>query len=419
MGSLKQIFFSAALRTILSTVLLILFAVPAHSQFFQFETKRKRLLIPVKQVKNLLIIPIYINQKGPFNFILDSGVGIAVITDSKLIDSVHIENVRSVAITGFGAGKDLSAYIAPQVEFSLIPTVKANIPTAILKSDALDLSGFTGMPIHGLIGYEFFSSFLVRINYSSGSVIVYPKDTHYIMKKGYRIPITVEENKPYLTTELSLKPGTKTKVKLIIDTGAGHPLSMETNKGIPFEVPQKKIHANLGVGLSGKIDGYIARVSALRIGKFVLKDVLTSFPDYDHVGAKIRSFNRNGNIGNGVLKKFDIVFDYNRESLYIRPNGNYKEPFEHDMSGLEFISAGENYKQIIITRVEPGSAGAEAGLQEGDEILSINLKSVADMSIDEIDSLFKSQNERSFLILIRRKGINNQIRVILELKKRI
>src|SRR5690606_37335420 len=120
------------------------------------------------------------------------------------------------------------------------------------------------------------------------------------------------------------------------------------------------------------ISGFVARVPSLKLGRYTLKNVIASFPDYSDAAAKVIVVNRNGNIGNGILKRFDVVFDYSRSRLFLRPNSVFKKPFEHDMSGMEFISFGKDYEQIMITRIEKGSAAAEAGLMEGDEILAIN-----------------------------------------------
>ena len=419
MGSCKVLFYFQKVARLAFIILFLFSTNSVQGQFFEFNAKRKKVTIPFKFVKNLLIIPIHINGKGPFNFILDSGVGIAVITDARLIDTLSLKNIRSVAITGFGERKDIAAFIAPSIEYTLAPAIKGTITTAILRSDNFDLSGFTGIPIHGLIGFEFFASFIVRLNYSMSTVVIYPKEAHYILRKGYKIPITIEDHKPYMTTEIVMDHGKKIKVKLIIDTGAGHPVSLETIAGIPVEIPEKRIHANLGVGLAGMIDGYIARVPALRMGKYWLNDVIASFPDFAHVGSRVQSFNRNGNIGNGILRKFDLVFDYNRESLYFRSNSSFKDRFDHDMSGIEFTAFGEDLKRIMITRVEPGSAAARAGLLQDDEIISINFKPVKEMTVDEIDALFKSQDRRSFLIVFGRKGVNEPLRIILELQRRI
>ncbi|WP_423146662.1 aspartyl protease family protein [Rubrolithibacter danxiaensis] len=404
---------------LLTLLFLLNLAHLVKAQSFVFEHRRKRVSLPFKIVKNLLIVEMTLNGKGPYNFILDTGVGMALITDPSLLDSLTIKDKRDIKIMGLGDGTDLRASVTPSVLFNITPSIYGNIPAAFLKEDIFDLSGFTGMHIHGLIGYEFFNSFIVKISYANRTLTLYKNETAYIPKKGSRVPISVEERKPYLNAEITLDGGRKVNAKLIIDTGAGHPLSLETENGIPFEVPAAHVPANLGVGLAGPISGYIARIPEIKIGKYQLKDVVTSFPNYTAAGSKVVSVGRNGNLGNNILKRFDVVFDYNRETMYLRPSMYYKEPFEHDMSGMELISAGSDLNRLIIGRVEKNSAADESGLEEGDEILSINFKSVGEMNMEDITALFRSKDDRSFILEIIPHGSKNRERVILTLKKRI
>jgi hypothetical protein len=275
------------------------------------------------------------------------------------------------------------------------------------------------MPIHGLVGFDFFDSFTVRINYIASTITFYKSESAYIPKKGTRIPITIEERKPYVISPLTLSTGEVIAAKLILDTGAGHPVSLETDGGVPFPVPKINIAANLGIGLTGPISGYIGRISSMKLGKYELNNVIAAFPNYDDVASKVTSIGRNGNIGTTILRRFDVVFDYKRECIYLKPLNQLKEPFEHDMSGLEITSAGDNYKRIIITRVEPNSPAAKLGLQTDDEILSINFKPVSEMTMEEIDKLFRSKSERSFIMAIVPKGTKEISRVILSLERRI
>ena len=126
---------------------------------------------------------------------------------------------------------------------------------------------------------------------------------------------------------------------------------------------------------------------------------------------------RDGNLGAGLLKKFVVVFDYYNKAIYLKPGSDYREPFEHDMSGLEYYAAGDGFSRVIISRVEPGSAGDAIGLEKDDEIVAINFKQTATMSLEQIDDIFKSQNDRSLLLEIYHdKKLDN---VILTLKRRI
>ncbi|MGB4774555.1 MAG: aspartyl protease family protein [Daejeonella sp.] len=394
-------------------------ATVSKAQQFEFTGKRKKEIIPFKMIKNLMVIPLTINGKGPYNFILDTGVGLFIITDHSLIDTLQIKNIRSIKIAGFGEGADISAFVTPAVEVEIASAKAKSMPAAILKEDIFGLSNFAGMPVHGLIGFEFFNSFIVRISYLQNTLTIYRPETAFVPRKGTRIPITIEERKPYVICDLTLSDGLKTPVKLIIDTGAGHPVSLETNLGMPFEVPPINIAGNLGVGLSGPITGYIGRIPSIKLGKYSLNNVIAAFPNYKDVAAKVISINRNGNLGNTILKRFNVVFDYSRQVMYLKPSSLLKEPFEHDMSGMELTSAGADFKRVIVNRIEPFSPAEDAGIMKDDEILSINLKPVADMTLEEINNLLRSKNDRSFVIEIGREKKKQSFRVILTLQRRI
>jgi hypothetical protein len=409
--SLYRIFYSIAI--------IILFAGNAFAQKFEFSGNKKRETLAFRMIKNQMVIQLHINGKGPFNFILDTGVGLVLISDPKLIDSVSFQNLRSIYISGFGEGEKLSAFIAPSVDLRIGNTIAKNISAAILKKDVFELSNYVGIPIHGLIGYEFFQSFVVRLNFLTSTITVFQPERAYIPRKGSRIPLSIEERKPYINTNIELKSGKKLPVKLIIDTGAGHPVSLETMDGVPFELPDERIRGNLGVGLTGPIDGYIGRITSLQLGKYTLNNVIAAFPDYEDAASRVFSINRNGNMGLEIIKRFNVVFDYNRAAMYIKPLTTLKEAFEHDMAGMEISSAGENYERLIITRVEPSSSADLAGLMKGDEILAINFKTVSEMSLSEIDTMFRSRNGRNFVIDVLSKDGKSKERVILTLNKRI
>lgn len=208
--------------------------------------------------------------------------------------------------------------------------------------------------------------------------------------------------------------GCPAEQKFIIDLGATHPLLLD-NKDFHKESVQKAIAANIGMGLTGPIVGVLSRINEINLGKYSFKNVIASFPDTNHhIGYIVP---RDGNLGLGILKKFSLVLDYNNAKMYLKANYRFKEPFEHDMSGLELYASGDDLKRIVISRVEPGSAGEEAGLVENDEITAVNLRSVGQLGIMDLDQMFKSKNDRSFVIEYRRKEIFYS--TVLTLKRRI
>ncbi|MBE9585615.1 aspartyl protease family protein [Mucilaginibacter sp. JRF] len=388
----------------------------AQAQHFDIDGPRKKVTLPFKFERNSVIIPVTINGNGPYNFILDSGVGLMLITEPKLVDSLNISYKRLVTIPGLGEGDDAQAYITGQLDVS-VPGVKGyGISAAILKTDNLNLSGFVGMPIHGIIGYEFFNNLIVQVNFADTVLNIYrPKDITRIKRKGTKVPLLVEEKKPYLISKVTLPDGSSSMNKLLIDLGAGHALSLDyllQKKGMP----DKFIAGNLGMGLNGPITGFISRAKLLDLGGYHVVAPLTAFPDANNTNIK-PSVPRDGNVGMEILKRFKVTFDYTGGAVYLKKGYGFKEPFEHDMTGIEYYASGPGLEHIIISRVEPGSSGYDVGLERGDEIVAINFKPVYKMSLEEIDNLFKSRHERTMLLEIYHSGKTDH--VVLTLKRRI
>jgi hypothetical protein len=410
----KGIFRKSAFKHITALFILVCsFSLEANAQYFDLMRNKKHVTIPFSMIRDMIIIKLSINNKGPYNFVLDTGVGLMLITDPKLVDSLNLSSKRTLKITGLGGeGEEFEAYVTSELKIDIPGLVSYDVAAAILKTDHFGLSNFAGMPIHGLLGYEFFNNLAVKIDFNDSTLSVSsPKDIR-LFKKGYKIPLTIENRKPYLHAKVTFPNGNKADEKLILDIGAGHPLSLE-NIVKKQGLPQKFITANLGIGLTGPIEGFLSRVKEVELGRFKIKDVITSFPAEMH-NEEVQ--NRDGNIGIGILKRFNLIIDYPDSAVYLKPKGG-NTPFEHDMSGLEYYKAGDDLDRVIISRVEPGSAGDEIGLEKDDEILAINLKPVTKMSLGEIDTIFKSQDERSLLLEMYHDKKTE--RVILTLKRRI
>jgi len=397
-------------------LLLLNYAAPsAGAQYFEISGHQKKVNIPFRLVRNLVVIQLKINNKGPFNFIMDTGAGIMVITDPSLKDSVVIPSRRTLKLSGCGDEGNYDAYITSELKIDIPGLTSNGVSAAILKQDHFGLSNFTGMPIHGLLGYEFFNNLAVKVNFSDSTITVYRAKDEKRFKMGEKIPITIENRKPYILAGVYLPDGTRKESKLIIDLGAGHPISLD-NMANSSEMPKKYIRANLGVGFNGPISGFMSRINAVQLGKYHIKNPISSFPVDDSLKNKFND-KRDGNLGIGMLKKFVIVFDYSANAIYLKPDPDFSQPFEHDMSGLEYYACGNNFKRIIISRVEPGSAGDQIGLERDDEIVSINFKPIEKMTLEQVDDIFKSQNDRNLLLGIYHDKKVDQ--VILTLKRRI
>lgn len=369
---------------------------------FEFHDGRKSEKISFQYHRNLIIIPLYINGQGPFNFILDTGVNFIILTNPSLKDVLHLTILKTIMVRGLGEGKDSKAGVVGNLSLQLGKTEGKFFSAAILPAGELSFSNYVGMTIDGIIGYDLFKSFAIKIDYESETLTITRPEDFRPGRKYLAYPLNIENLRPYIYTSSVLPSLKELKVKLIVDTGAGHPISLEPGSDTLIVVPESGLKSRLGIGLNGPIEGKLGRLPSLNFNGTKLKDIVCSFPVYPKDAERKLSDSRNGNLGNEILSRFTVVFDYPMQMIYLKANSTIRRPFEYDMSGLDLIAAGKEYRNYIVTGIDPGSPADLSGLRENDIIIYINLIPAAQFSITEIDNLLRSGNNKKINIVYQR-----------------
>lgn len=381
---------------------------PCRAQAAEFRLAKataRRATLRCELQRNLIIVGARLNGQGPYNFLLDTGVNQSIITDPALSAALHLRHGLRFEIVGAGEGSGLEAYRTDSVRVELPGVVAPALTFIVLSADVLDLSGYIGMPIHGILGGELFRSFVVEVKPTQQRLYLHDpvRFRPPVRRRWAAVPFVLQNGKPYLTAEVRVTDALRLPLKLVLDTGAGHALSLETSSNARLEVPAHHLRSQLGRGLNGNINGYLGRVRTLQLGRYQLPAPLTSFPDAAEVQNRAE-VPRNGNLGFELLKRFDFIIDYSRLQLLVRPNGLFRDPFEHDMSGLDLLATGPDYRRYLVLKVVPDSPAALAGLCPGDELLLVNMLPAYSYSLTQLSRLLHSADGRRLSIIVQRPG---------------
>ena len=375
--------------------------------------------IPISIHNNLIVVPVVINNQLPLKFILDTGVRTAILTEKSYSDILELPYSRQLSIATPGGEHILTAYIANDVSLYIPPGVQGRgHALLVLEKDYLELRNFLGAEVHGVLGYELFSRFVILINYQERYIELMTPEKFKAKRKYQQLPITVQDTKPFLNTRI-VQQGKKKEVKLLIDTGASHSLILDPNSDADIVVPQKNIEAVIGRALGGEITGKIGRIDGLDLGKYKLERVIANYPDINSYidTLKASSVLRNGSIGGEVLSRFTVIFNYAESKIYLKKNPRYKKEFQTNSCGISLKAKGSRLQTFEIVEVRKNSPAEEAGIMTGDLLISINGRPASAFEFNEIIGEMSSKPGKKLSLELYRE--NQTIKKTLVLREEI
>lgn len=417
--------------------------MPVFAQVgFVFNKGVEKTNIPIVIINNLVFIPIKVNGVE-LNFLLDTGVEETLLFSLEDNPDVNFFNTEKITLRGLGSEEAIEGLKTTNNILEL-EGIKADRQLIyVILDQGFNLSSQIGIPVNGIIGHQFFRENLVRIDYANKRVIIYRNSEanhKKFNKKFEKAAISVEKYKPYLNAAVDID-GLKVPVKLLIDTGNSDSVWLFQKLSKQIKVPSKNFDDFLGKGFSGDIEGKRARVANFSFGENTFKKPIIAFPDSSSIKSVRMVKDRVGSIGGEILKRFSVIFDYKNEQLYLKKNSHFKEPFTYNKSGIEikhngiqwvketvkletvpiigaitFDESGNNvtnafkYKFALkpvyeISNIRKNSPAAQSGLRVGDIIISINKSLTYRHSLQKLNEMFKSEEDRWFYLVVERDGI--------------
>lgn len=414
---------------------------------FQFEKGMDKVVIPFKFINNLIFIPIKVNQVELY-FLLDSGVEQTILFSMEEKKDVSFYNVEKISFRGVGSVTSIEGLKSTNNTLEIKGLKSTSHILYIVLDQSFNLSSHIGIPVNGIIGHKFLKSNLVEINYDRKRITVFKDNEKYrkrIVDKFQTTSITVEKSKPYILCS-SIISSIKVPTKLLIDIGNTDAVWLFENKQKSINIPQKNFDDYLGKGFSGDVEGKRAQIKKFTFSKFEFNNPIVAFPDSTSLTNVRMVKDRSGSVGAEILKRFNLVFDYSNQQLFLKKNRLFNTPFYYNKSGIEVQHYGLHWVQetlrletipltlanaadtrvnnsrdnsknnfkykfalkpvYIIGNVRKNSLAAISGLQKGDIIVSINQKPGYGFTLEKINSLLKSEEENWITFKVER---DNQV----------
>jgi hypothetical protein len=281
-------------------------------------TGASALTIPLEfSDKGHMFLRVRVNNSEPLLFGLDSGFEQTAIT-AKLAKALHLKLYGDSKVSGVGEGEADIAFTrnvrfelpGKSFQFKEIGVLALNFPSPIPSE-----------PIAGILGYDFFSRFVVKINYAGRVMELYAPRSYRYQGKGEILSIRMIDNYPSIPVTVVFPGLAPVRAWLGIDTGA------ET--GIFFNSPFVKKHRlldskqetteakMLGIGGTSKIR--IGHATSIRLGRTAIANPVVHFSVATKgEGAATLSA---GQISNQIFRQFKIlIFDQARHRLILEPN---------------------------------------------------------------------------------------------------
>jgi hypothetical protein len=409
------------IRLYLFSVLFVSTSLHAFGQVLGFALAdgKKKVQIPIEVYNNLIVVPVVLNGALPLKFILDTGVRTAILTEKTFSDILNLSYSRKYSISGPGGEQIIDAYITNNVSLELPGVTGRGHALLVLGEDYLELRNYLGTDVHGILGYELFSRFIIEVDYDK-KVLTLSVPSRFKKKRKYQsIPIKIEDTKPYVTTSVVLADGTQLTAKLLVDSGASHGLMLEPTSDPRIKVPDSTVSSVIGRGLGGEITGKVGRIESIRLGTYEIENAIANFPDPNSYfdSLKLGSTQRNGAIGGEVLSRFTVIFNFPKEEMYIKKNSSFKKKFHYNLSGLTIKAKGSRLNVFEVTEVRERSVADGAGVVIGDLILNINGVETKTLDLNTINGFFNHKPGKKINLVVNRKG--QQLRMSFELEDQI
>lgn len=347
---------------------------PGAGDVFWLHPKATSQTLPFNFDNNHIMILTTVNGVGPIWFLVDTGANYTVINQSRVAE-FGLTPYGGLTTIGGGSSAAAGSYVQ-HVTYRFGDVELRDQHAAVLELKGLEK--LYGMPLGGILGFDFLSRFVTDIDYVKKTLTLRPRtfDTSHL--KGTHVPLVMQGEQPYFGGKIRVGDET-IPAWFILDVGAADTITFTTpfiakhhlieRAGDQARTVRKfaapDVEAYNPTNIRGLID-------AVTIGNVTLPHVLVNLSAAKSGAYTSPAFD--GNVSETILSRFaHVILDYGRSVMILQPRASTTKPFEERKTfGLSVIAGSPDLHHFTITAVDPSSSAAADGFQKGDVIIAVD-----------------------------------------------
>ncbi len=266
--------------------------------------------VPFAFERSSVIVQVKVNDKGPYNMLMDTGA------EQSAID-LNTAKELGLKLTSIGNGKVVASGQNNNTLFlTKLPQLQVGNLTAkeilALATDFSRISGRIGIPVNGIVGYNFLKNRVVQFDYPKRVVRFYSVSP--VSKSG-------QPNTPSrMVLSLHFYGGDKfpvidevyvngKKIKTELDTGHSGVIALTAaaTKRLGLEAEAQAAEPETSEGALGSAVNRRGKLKTLSVGSISVDSPIVSFRAANS-GLDNAPFD--GLLGNDFFKDFVVTFDY-------------------------------------------------------------------------------------------------------------
>lgn len=379
-----------------------LFEPPSEAvRDFRFLAGDRAENIPFEYILDHIFVRVNLAGKERL-WILDTGASISII-DSAFASELELESAGEIKADAVANIVSINFVSLPPfsikgIEFDAQQVGSLNINRILRRA---------GIESAGILGYDFISRFVLKIDYANKTLSLYDPETFEYDGPGVVIEAPMWDN----IMSVPITVDGKYTGKWDIDIGAG---------GCAFFYPFARENGfldrhgveSIAFGAGGGRKERGVKFETLELAGFVIKEPLISFPT-ESVEGGFGATERIGNLGNSALRHFTVYFDYNRQQLIVEKGGDFDRKFPRGKSGFQIMYNDDNRLEVLF--VSENTPADRAGFREGDLVLAVNDINVDYIAgLEAIRNIMRAEVGTVLNIAVMRDGERKDLKLTLE-----